>query len=87
MAYVPRADLLHDLFLSYAREDAAWATALREQLTAQLSEKLGWDCEVWQDRKKLRAGHKWERELVTAIQSSAAFLAVVSPLVPRPRMV
>jgi hypothetical protein len=76
MAYVP--GLEHDLFLSYAHEDLAWVNALQEQLTERLLQRLGWKCDVWQDRNKVLTGQNWTSELDKAIRESAAFLAVVS---------
>ncbi len=77
MAYIP-APIEHDLFLSYAHEDAAWVCALQEQLTERLVNRLGCASDVWQDVNKLRTGQKWTEELDRAIRSSAALITVVS---------
>ena len=76
MAYVPGLD--HDLFVSYAHEDLPWVSALQEQLTERLLHRLGWECDVWQDKNKLRTGQNWPSELEKAIRGSAAFLAILS---------
>ena len=76
MAYVPGLD--HDLFVSYAHEDLPWVSALQEQLTERLLHRLGWECDVWQDKNKLRTGQNFPSELEKAIRRSAAFLAVLS---------
>jgi hypothetical protein len=76
MAYLP--GLKHDVFISYAREDEDWVTALQEQLTERLRHRLGTECDVWQDQNKIRAGQKWSDEVVKAIRDAAAFLAVIS---------
>jgi hypothetical protein len=76
MAYVPGSQ--HDLFLSYAHEDAAWVSALQEQLTERLLHRLRCECDIWQDENKLRTGHNWPNELDKAIRASTAFIAVLS---------
>jgi len=76
MAFVP--GLTHDIFLSYAHEDAEWVKALQEQLTERLVLRLGTDCDIWHDESKLGAGQKWSDQIVAAIRDSAAFLAVLS---------
>lgn len=77
MAYLPKP-IEHDLFLRYAHEDVAWASALQEQLTERLLHRLGYDCEIWQDENKLLAGQNIPGELDKAIRASAAFIAVLS---------
>jgi hypothetical protein len=77
MAYIP-SPIEHDLFLSYAHEDLDWANALQEQLAERLLHRLGYDCEVWQDKNNLRTGQNWPVALEKAIRASAAFIAVVS---------
>jgi len=76
MAYIPGIE--HDLFLSYAHEDLEWVSALQEQLTERLLHRLGWDCEVWQDRNKLLTGQNLPEALHKAIRTSAAFITVLS---------
>jgi len=77
MAYIPSPDLEHDLFLSYAHEDAAWVNELQEQLIERLRHRLG-DCSIWQDVNKIRTGENWPRALDGAVRASAAFIAVLS---------
>jgi len=76
MAYIPGIE--HDLFLSYAHEDLEWVSALQEQLTERLLHRLGWECEVWQDRNKLLTGQNLPEALHKAIRTSAAFITVLS---------
>lgn len=76
MTYLP--GLEHDLFVSYAREDVAWVNELREQLVERLRDRLGCDSSVWQDTNKICTGQKWPDQLRNAIQSCAAFVAVLS---------
>jgi TIR domain len=76
MAYIPR--LNHDLFISYAHEDADWVSALQEQLSERLTDRLGCDADVWQDINKLRTGQDFSVELEKAVRASAALIAVLS---------
>jgi hypothetical protein len=76
MAYVP--GYRHDCFLSYAHKDAAWVSALQEQLTERLLLRLGSECEIWHDENKLRTGHDFAAELDHAIRASTTFIAVLS---------
>jgi hypothetical protein len=76
MAYIP--GLNHDLFVSYARQDVEWVTALQEQLSERLIDRLGCDADVWQDINKLRTGQDFSSELEKAVRASAALIAVLS---------
>jgi hypothetical protein len=76
MAFLP--GLKHDVFISYAHEDADWVDALQEQLTERLLHRLGTRCDVWQDENKIRTGQKWPDEIDRAIRDAAVFLAVIS---------
>ena len=78
MAYIPHPDIHHDLYLSYAREDVAWVSALQEQLAERLLYRLGYECSVWQDVNKIRTGQVWSAELEKAVRASAAMIAVLS---------
>lgn len=77
MAYIP-SPVEHDVFLSYAREDATWVNALQERLTERLRDRLAYRCDVWQDKNNIRTGQKWTVELDKAVRASAAFVAVLS---------
>jgi hypothetical protein len=59
------------VFISYAREDSATANRLYNDITA-----AGYS--VWLDTKVLRPGQRWKPAVTTAIQESAAFLALIS---------
>jgi hypothetical protein len=76
MAYVPGLD--HDLFISYAHQDVDWVSALQEQLSERLIDRLGCDADVWQDINKLRTGQDFPSELEKAVRASAALIAVLS---------
>jgi len=76
MAYVPGHK--HDCFLSYAHMDAAWVSALQEQLTERMLHRLGCECDVWQDENKLQTGQNFPAELDRVIRASTAFIAVLS---------
>jgi TIR domain len=76
MAYVP--GLQHDLFLSYAHKDEAWVSALEEQLAERLQDRLGSECDIWQDKNRLMTGQNLPVGLDQAIRASAAFIAVLS---------
>jgi hypothetical protein len=60
------------IFLSYARKDAR----IVDQLIARLG-TAGY--EVWVDRTGIPGGEQWRRQIVRAIESSEAFLIVLSP--------
>jgi formylglycine-generating enzyme required for sulfatase activity len=75
-AFLPTYE--HDLFISYAHEDADWVSALQKQLTERLLFRLG-GCNIWQDEKNLTTGENITQELYRAIRASAAFIAVLSP--------
>ena len=59
------------LFLSYAREDAAAARKLYEELTAR-------GLNVWLDQEALRPGQNWRVAVRQAIRDSRYFLALLS---------
>jgi hypothetical protein len=77
MAFVPGHK--HDLFLSYAHAEAAWADAFRKALCDEFQVRAGEEVTVWQDSGNLRLGHKWMSEIEEGIRNAAAFLAIVSP--------
>jgi hypothetical protein len=77
MAFVP--GYKHDLFLSYAHFEAAWAEAFTKALGHEFQERTGDQVTFWQDSKNLRLGEKWTVEIEEGIRSAAAFLAIVSP--------
>lgn len=59
------------VFLSYAREDAASARQLREDL-----DSLGVD--VWFDERSLLPGQNWRREIRNAIRAADFFVLILS---------
>jgi hypothetical protein len=61
----------HQVFLSYAREDASRAVQLYERLT-----KAGYT--VWMDKKTLLPGEDWKYEVRRAIQESQCVLICLS---------
>lgn len=76
MAYIP--GLIHDLFISYAHQDVEWVSALQEQLSERLIDRLGCDADVWQDANRLRTGQDFHSELEKAVRTSAALITVLS---------
>ncbi len=58
-------------FLSYAKEDAATASYLYQELTAA-------GVDVWFDSENLRPGVKWKSEIRKAIRKSRYFIALIS---------
>ncbi|MFN7925895.1 MAG: toll/interleukin-1 receptor domain-containing protein [Bryobacteraceae bacterium] len=77
-AYVPGHK--HDLFLSYAHDEAEWTDAFRKHLDKAIKTRLGRAASWWQDSSDLRAGQIWRDEIEAAIQDAVAFLAVCSPI-------
>ncbi len=70
----------HDLFLSYAHAEAAWADAFRKALCAEFYVRTGQELTFWQDTRNLRVGQKWASEIEEGIRNAAVFLAIVSPI-------
>ncbi|HEY7336605.1 MAG TPA: toll/interleukin-1 receptor domain-containing protein [Bryobacteraceae bacterium] len=77
MAFVP--GYKHDLFLSYAHDESAWAEAFRKALCAEFQIRTGEELVFWHDVRNLRTGQKWDAEIEEGIRNAAAFLAVLSP--------
>src|SRR5438105_3126849 len=63
---------LSDLFLSYSRQDEAFARRLRDRVQA-----AGRD--VWIDVEGIRPSAEWMGEIQEAITSSEAFVFILSP--------
>jgi hypothetical protein len=63
---------MFEVFLSYAREDAAAATRLRDALALH-------KFHVWQDILELRGGQPWEEQLGVALSRVQVMLALLSP--------
>jgi hypothetical protein len=61
------------LFLSYGRRDAE---RLAERLEADLT-LLGY--QVWRDKRQIRSGRAWDREIECALRSSQLVVALLSP--------
>jgi hypothetical protein len=76
-AYVPGHE--HDLFLSYAHDEAEWVGAFRQSLDKAIRTRLGRPASWWQDVSDLRGGQLWRKEIGDAIQEAVAFLAICSP--------
>jgi hypothetical protein len=60
------------VFVSYSRRDEAYVARLADYLVAQ-------SIEVWVDRRRLRAGVNWERELRERVDGCAALIVVMTP--------
>lgn len=77
-AFVPGFE--HDLFVSYAhQDDKRWVQAFEDDLSEEVSRRLGLPLSTWQDSERLRAGENWQSAIQEGIRTSAAFLAIVSP--------
>ncbi len=65
--------MAHEVFISYAREDTAVATAVVETLSK-------WGVRCWIDRETIAHAHgsEWSREIVAAITQSKAVVLVLS---------
>ena len=62
----------HSVFISYCREDAAFAAKLRQRLAKR-------NLFPWLDRSELRGGDEWGEEIKQAIVHSSALAVVMSP--------
>jgi len=60
-----------DVFLSYAREDVAWARRLETELS-------GRGLDVFRDEARLNAGPRWDTQLLQALQSSMQLVVLRS---------
>ncbi len=63
------------LFVSYAREDAVWATELEEMLAPVVQEG---ELQVWIDKKRLEPGFSFDRGIDQAIDGAGAAVLFVS---------
>jgi hypothetical protein len=61
-----------EVFLSYASEDRAVVTRLREQLEREAGVR------VWLDKDELRGGDQWERHIADTLHDCAVCIPVVS---------
>lgn len=61
-----------DLFISYAREQLGFVRSLRAELTSR-------GYEVWVDEEGIPPTVEWHQEIYSAIESSNAFIFVISP--------
>lgn len=61
-----------DIFISYSRQDKAFAKALCEAL-----EKL--NHQVWIDWQGIRSAQPWETEILEGIQAATRFIYIISP--------
>jgi hypothetical protein len=78
MSYVP--GLLHDVFLSYARQDRnEWLKSFEIALVESITQELGHPVVLWQDVRSLRFGSAWSDEINAALRSTAAFVAMLTP--------
>jgi len=59
------------VFISYAREDEAYALKIFDDL-----DKVG--IEPWIDQKKLLPGHNWQYQVKSNIETSDFFIALIS---------
>ncbi len=62
----------NDLFISYAREDAAFALRLATDLRAA-------GVSIWIDQLDIPTGARWDRAVQTALENCARFLIILSP--------
>lgn len=62
------------VFISYSHEDDAWCSALEKYLVGQLRERI----DVWIDRKNIRAGATWTREIEEALARADLAILLVS---------
>ena len=77
-AFVPGFEF--DLFISYAhQDDVRWVQAFEDELTDEVSRRLGLPISTWQDSGKLRAGENWQAGIQDGIRTAAAFVAIISP--------
>ena len=67
-----RGQIMSHIFISYSTRDSKYATLLAEKLRAE-----GFD--IWIDNNRLRSSEDWWRSIVLAIDSCAAFVAILSP--------
>ena len=65
--------LRQKLFISYGRKDAE---QLAERIDSDLS-LLGF--EVWRDKRQIRSGFDWDREIESGLRSSQLVVALLSP--------
>lgn len=78
MSYVTQYE--NDVFVSYAHnDDPLWIDAFGKSLEQELAERLGRRVSLWQDTHQLRLGHDWGDGLRGAIESTAVFIAILSP--------
>lgn len=62
----------HDAFISYSHVDAEFAESVRSALEAR-------DTDVWIDESDIPSGSRWREELERAIETSDAFVFLLSP--------
>ena len=78
----------NDVFISYCHDDnistsedrRGWVSYFGDRLKVRLKQLLGHPVEVWRDERKLHGDHALDDEIQSQIESSAVFLAVVTPL-------
>lgn len=63
---------MRQIFISYARSDAAFALKLAERLKNE-------GHNIWIDSLHIRAGKRWDQEIAQAIKESHIFLVILSP--------
>jgi hypothetical protein len=63
--------MTYDVFISYAAEDAAWATRLEHDLVAA-------GRKVFRDATRLQVGRRWEQQLQQALDESQHLIALWS---------
>lgn len=62
------------IFISYARENADWASEIRQQLTATVRSAAS----VWED-SQIKTGSNWAREIQSALSRTKAAVLIVTP--------
>ncbi len=76
--------LERDLFISYShvdsREPEKWVDALETRLQTGLDEVTGKEIRIFRDARELLPGHKLDRDVMKAAESSAVFLMIIGKL-------
>jgi tetratricopeptide (TPR) repeat protein len=62
------------VFISYRRDDRAWAGRLADHLNIRFGEDM-----VWRDVEDIKPGKKWLKEIRDAIAGSDVFIVVIGP--------
>ncbi len=72
----------NDLFISYRHTSNAsnWVDVFHKELVACLDDRVSkGKVVIWRDTVDIRAGDKWRKEIEEALDTTAIFLAIISP--------